>query len=148
MLPMQVLRIEYDSPEYRKELALRNRLLRLPLGLDVFDEDLEVERDQWHYGLFEGGTLIGCVVAVPSEDGTVRIRQMAIDTDRQSTGCGRVLMEEVERNLMERGARHVTLHARVEAVGFYEKHGYTVSGDVFVEVGIAHRTMEKRLAAP
>jgi predicted GNAT family N-acyltransferase len=37
------------------------------------------------------------------------------------------------------------MHARVNAVGFYEKVGYRVHGDQFVEVTIPHYVMEKQL---
>jgi predicted GNAT family N-acyltransferase len=142
---MQVRTIEHASPEYLLELELRNRLLRVPLGLDVFAEDLEAERGQWHYGLFDDGEFIGCVVALPAGDQTARIRQMAIDTSRQRSGLGRVLMEAVERDLAQRGIRRVILHARIEAVGFYGNLGYKPVGEDFVEVGIPHRGMEKVL---
>ncbi len=146
--PMQVRPIAYDAPEYREELALRNRMLRIPLGLDLFDEDLEVERGQWHFGLFDGDVLVGCVVAAPSGDKGVQIRQMAIDSDSQRTGRGRTLLESVEQMLIDRGVRHVVLHARDEAVGFYQKLGYTVVGEGFVEVGILHHHMKKQLCRP
>lgn len=146
---MKVRPIDYDSPEYREELALRNRMLRIPLGLDVFDEDLEVERGQWHFGLFDGGVLVGCAVAVPrDEHHSVQIRQMAINSESQRAGRGRKLLESVEQMLIDRGVRHVVLHARVEAVGFYQKLGYTAVGERFVEVGIPHQQMEKHLHRP
>jgi predicted GNAT family N-acyltransferase len=144
---MQVRSIQYDSPEYQHELQLRNRLLRIPLGLDVFDEDLAAERGQWHFGLFRNGHLLGCVVAAPLDDGAVRIRQMAVESEQQRTGCGRMLLDAVERELANRGMQRVTLHARIEAVGFYAKLGYTPMGEEFVEVGIPHRAMEKSLDA-
>ena len=37
------------------------------------------------------------------------------------------------------------MHARMTAVGFYAKLGYTRVGDGFTEVGIPHVKMEKRL---
>ena len=37
------------------------------------------------------------------------------------------------------------MHARANAVGFYEKMGYKVIGDEFIEVTIPHYVMEKRL---
>jgi predicted GNAT family N-acyltransferase len=39
------------------------------------------------------------------------------------------------------------LHARLTAIGFYEKSGYVVSGGEFLEVGIPHVKMVKRIAA-
>jgi predicted GNAT family N-acyltransferase len=37
------------------------------------------------------------------------------------------------------------MHARKNAVGFYEKMGYRVKGPEFLEVSIPHYEMEKEL---
>jgi predicted GNAT family N-acyltransferase len=37
------------------------------------------------------------------------------------------------------------MHARKTALGFYEKLGYRVAGDEFIEVTIPHYVMEKDL---
>jgi predicted GNAT family N-acyltransferase len=37
------------------------------------------------------------------------------------------------------------MHARKSAVGFYEKFGYRISGNEFIEVSIPHIVMEKKL---
>ena len=142
---MQTAVIHFESPEYHHELELRNRLLRVPLGLDVFREELSVERDQWHYGLFDAETLAGCVVVVPLGGQAAKIRQMAIDTPYQQRGYGRQLMQFVEQQLAEREIHAIELHARLEAEGFYRKLGYERAGGEFVEVGIAHVTMTKQL---
>ena len=50
--------------------------------------------------------------------------------------------ENVARDL---GYRKLCMHARKTALGFYEKLGYTVAGEEFLEVTIPHFTMEKAL---
>lgn len=144
---MEVRSIQYDTHEYRQELELRNQLLRLPLGLDVYTEDLPAERDQLHYGLFDGEALVGCAIAIIKSSQHAKIRQMAVDNTRQSQGLGRQLLTAVEEDLRERGVSSLELAARREAVGFYEKLGYLSVGEEFVEVGIPHRHMEKLLRA-
>ncbi|WP_425398173.1 GNAT family N-acetyltransferase [Aeoliella sp.] len=142
---MEVRPIQYDTPEYRQELELRNQLLRLPLGLDVYTEDLPAERDQLHFGLFDGQWLVACAIAILKDDQRAKIRQMAVDTTFQSQGLGRKLLTAVEDDLRGRGVESLELAARVEAVGFYERLGYRTVGEQFVEVGIPHRHMEKSL---
>ena len=45
----------------------------------------------------------------------------------------------------DRGYNKISMHARKNATGFYEKVGYKVVGDEFVEVTIPHYNMEKEL---
>jgi predicted GNAT family N-acyltransferase len=52
-------------------------------------------------------------------------------------------MNELEANLRARGFTKLALHARASAVGFYKKLGYTVSGDEFIDVTVAHFKMVK-----
>lgn len=138
--------IAFDSDEYRAECALRQAVLRAPLGLNLHDEDLSREASQLHFGMFDGGhVLIGCVVAVAQEGRRARIRQMAIAGEHQGRGHGRAVMEQVEAALAKRGMTHFVMHARLSAAGFYEKLGYVRRGPAFTEVGIPHVLMEKRL---
>jgi predicted GNAT family N-acyltransferase len=145
---MTFRQIAFGSAEYQQECALRQEILRKPLGLNLYDEDLERERDQRHFGLFDAaGTLVACAVAAPLSARQARIRQMAVARRCQGQGQGRRILAEVERRLAGDGFIHLVLHARASAIGFYEKQGYAAAGEQFVEVTIPHVKMEKRLAA-
>jgi GNAT superfamily N-acetyltransferase len=63
----------------------------------------------------------------------------------QGKGIGRALMIFAENIARDQGYKRLCMHARRSAIGFYEKLGYAVSGDEFVEVTIPHFTMEKSL---
>ncbi|WP_442485179.1 GNAT family N-acetyltransferase [Aeoliella sp. SH292] len=142
---MSFRQIQHDSPEYQAELALRHRVLRVPLGLDLFVEDLSAERDQWHYGWYVGDQLAACAIAIVKSPTHAKIRQMAVGPEYQGQGLGRRLLTAVEGDLQERGIATVELAARLEALGFYEKLGYHAVGEQFVEVGIPHQEMRKTL---
>ena len=135
--------IEPGSPDYRRECDLRQRVLRAPLGLDLFDEDLTVERAQFHHGLFDGENLVACAIAVRLSSEEIKIRQMAVDPAYQGQGCGRRLMEEIESIWVTRGIHIISLHARLSAERFYAKLGFTREGAEFTEVGLPHVKMIK-----
>ena len=143
---LEFLTIRWGSDEYKQAIELRNRILRIPLGLKFSLADEQAEQDQLHFGAFRNETLIGSVSAVLLEKPAAKIRQMAVERECQSTGIGRFLMKRVEEELRQRGVKSVQLHARKSAVGFYHKLGYTVEGDEFLEVGIPHHLMTKRIA--
>ncbi len=144
--PPEVRRIQHGSAEYVAELALRDRILRKPLGRCLFDEDLSGEKKDVHVGAFEGDTLIGVLVLTHADSENVRMRQVAVDADRQRGGVGTALVDAAEREAISLGYSRMTLHARQTAVKFYERLGYAVEGEPFTEVGIPHRGMEKTLA--
>lgn len=120
-------------------------MLRRPLGLDLFEEDLAAERRQLHFGMFEGDRLVACAVADRETGDVAKVRQMVVASEYQRRGVGTKLMSELARVLKDRGIRKIVLHARANAVGFYEKLGFSVVGNGFVEVTIPHYRMEKNL---
>ena len=141
---MTAREIIVGSDQYIQECLLRDEILRTPLGLSLFDEDLEKEKGDFHFGLFlPDGHLGACLIVVPLSPTDVRIRQMAVASIHQGKGMGRRIMTEVEDILRKRGMTKVVIHARASVVGFYEKLGYTVVGEEFMEVSISHRMMEK-----
>ena len=141
---LPIREIPFGSDDYRAECALRNRVLRVPLGMDLHDEDLRAEEHQSHFGLFEeGGALIACVIGVTLSPARARIRQMAVAPEHQGKGSGRTLLAHVEAVLALRGVSDFSLHARKTAVGFYQKLGYLTTGSEFTEIGLPHVLMQK-----
>ena len=140
---MRVEEVEFGSSGYEATLALRKRVLRDPLGLEWTDEEKAWEPKERHFSLWDGDTLVACVVIRPLEEETVKLRQMAVEPEQQGGGAGRVLMEGVESQLREDGVKRVELNARDTAVGFYEKLGYGTVGEEFYEVTIPHWKMVK-----
>jgi len=143
---MAFRQITFGSADYRKECELRHEVLRAPLGLSLYDEDLSREQQQMHFGLFEqNNQLVACVIAVAVSSSEAKIRQMAVARDHQGKGHGRSIINSLEEHLAQQGYRHLSMHARVSAIGFYEKLGYARAGDEFEEVGIPHVQMGKAI---
>ena len=137
--------IDHGSPEYQQMVQLRNDILRKPLGLSFTQEELAKEKDEILIAAFEDEKMLGCCMLVKSGGSTVRLRQMAVLNNLQGKGIGRALMQFAENIARDLGYKKLTMHARVTAVGFYEKLGYEVVGDMFEEVTIQHNSMEKSL---
>ncbi len=134
------------DPQYEAEKDLRNRALRLPLGLTLSDKDISGEEKQTHLvAVDDAGTVVACLLLVLPGDGTARLRQMAVDESRRGCGIGAGLIEYAEQTARVLGAGRMTMHARVYARGFYERLGYRAVGDIFTEVTIPHIEMEKDL---
>ena len=137
--------IAFASDAYQAMCALRHEVLRKPLGLDLYREDLAREKDQGLFGMFDGAELIACVIVVHQAEDAVKLRQMAVKSGYAGQGVGRVLLRALESRLLAQGVRRLSLHARAGAIGFYEKLGYQCRGEPFIEVGIPHRLMEKHI---
>ena len=137
--------IDYGTPEYQQMLKLRDDILRKPLGLQFNTEELEKEKEHLLIAAVDDGTMRGCCMLVKEGEQTVRLRQMAVTDNQQGKGIGRALMTFAENLARDHGFRKITMHARSNAVGFYEKLGYKIVGNEFEEVTIPHYVMEKNL---
>ncbi len=137
--------IEAGSARDTELLALRYRVLRQPLGLRYTPEQLAAEQDHIRLAAVVDGTLSACVLLAPLDTTTIKIRQMAVDVHHQGTGLGLTLLHYAESVARNTFYQTVELHARETVTGFYEKAGYTITGEPFIEVTIPHRKMVKHL---
>lgn len=142
---MAIRIIDHGTKEYQQMVNLRHMVLRKPLGLDFNPTELEREKNDILIGCFDEDKMEGCCLLTDIGNKVVRLRQMAVLSGLQGKGLGRVLMQYAENIARDRGFVKLSMHARKTAVGFYEKLGYTIAGEEFVEVTIPHYEMEKTL---
>lgn len=85
----------------------------------------------------DSGTAIGTARLQP--DG--KIGRMAVLKEWRGRGVGRAMLRTLLQAAIERGLTMVELAAQTQAIGFYERAGFRVSGDIFMDAGIPHRRM-------
>ena len=74
------------------------------------------------------------------------IPRIIINGEYQNKGLGSALMALLEANYpLARSFSLDTPHLNIRNHHFYEKLGYKVAGDEFIEVTIPHFVMEKKL---
>jgi ribosomal protein S18 acetylase RimI-like enzyme len=139
--------IAHHSPEYQAAVALRHAILRAPLGLSFTPEQLAAEADAWHFGAYLAHRLVGYLLLKPLASAEVHMRQVAVDAALQGQGIGRRLVSAAETYARQRGFLAIRLHARENAVPFYQRLDYSLQGEPFLEIGIPHWQMQKQLSS-
>ena len=137
--------IDHGSKEYQQMVKLRDDVLRKPLGLSFTPQELEKEKDNMLIAAFEDEDMLGCCMLVEENQVKVRLRQMAVLNDLQGKGIGRALMNFAENLARDRGYRVMIMNARKTTAGFYEKMGYKITSNEFIQLTIPHFVMEKKL---
>ena len=137
--------VQHGTDEYNKTVALRYEILRKPLGLVFNPEELTKENDSFHFICRFNGKLVTCLVLKPLSGHKIRMRQLAVAEDLQKKGFGSRLVKFSESFAFQRGYNEIVLHARINAVRFYEKLGYKKKSRQFIEVTIPHYYMWKVL---
>jgi N-acetylglutamate synthase-like GNAT family acetyltransferase len=142
---MPIKQIDHGSKEYKKMVDLRYDILRKPLQLKFEPSELEKEKHDILIGAFEEEKILGCCLLTKVDKECVRLRQMAVQNNLQGKGIGASMMHFAENVARDAGYKRLIMHARKTAIGFYEKLGYKVSGNEFLEISIPHVIMVKRL---
>ena len=138
--------LAYGSPDYQETIALRNTIMREPLGLSIYDEDLTNEKEAIIIGAFSDNTLLGVGIAI-LQNKDYHIDYICVDTRQQQGGIGRLVLNELEKIGHSQGAKTANLAARLSAQGFYEKQGYHTVGKPYImpSAPVGHIRMEKSL---
>lgn len=125
----------------RKEVFVEEQHVPIEEEIDVYDRlDGECE----HVLLTKDGQAVG-TGRVRLVDDYGKIQRVAIRLTERKHGYGKVIIQKLEELAAARGATKAKLDAQVHAIGFYEKLGYTVQSDVFMDAGIEHVLMTKSL---
>ncbi len=142
---LEIKIIEFNSKEYRAELELRNEILRIPLGMNIYEEALDDDILDIHIGAFIDDRLIGCLLLTAINSRVIKMRQVAVNEEYQGRSIGSKMVSYAEDYAISQGYQKLTLHARKNAAKFYQKLNYEVYGEEFREVNIPHYAMQKYL---
>lgn len=145
MNQVAVRRIEIPSTDYTAELQLRNQVLRIPIGLDIKDDDLTGEEQYAHFGAFADDLLVGTLYLKPLDDHTAQVKQVAVSQAVRRGGIGSKLMAAAEAQAELLGLSEIVLDARIDALAFYQTLGYQTTDDTHILLNIIHYHMKKTL---
>lgn len=71
-----------------------------------------------------------------------QIGRMAVLKDFRGKGVGSQLLAAVIEQAKHTGHKQVFLHAQVSVIKFYQQHGFTAVGEIFIDAGIEHLSMK------
>ena len=142
---MQFSIVEHGGRQYESTVALRDRILRQPLGLKFSPDQLAAESMFIHMAGSIDDQIRACCVVVEKEDAWCQVRQVAVDAQFQGQGYGKQFMEFAHNHILSLGGKRVFCHSRNVAEPFYKRLGYRSVGEYFEEVTIEHIRMEKDL---
>ena len=134
------------APEDRPDIAaLRTRVFVEEQGVPPEIEQDAADDDAVHVLSRDDAGAVVATGRLLVRGSTAGIGRMAADASVRGRGHGAAVLAELHRQAVLRGVTAIELHAQVSARGFYERAGYTAVGDDYLEAGIPHVTMIRRL---
>jgi predicted GNAT family N-acyltransferase len=117
---------------------IRYTVFSLEQGVDPAIDFDGLDAEALHVVCSDNGTPVGTGRML--DDG--HIGRVAVLNEYRSRGAGTGIMTELINTAREKKFIRVYLYAQVNAVPFYDKHGFTVCGRNFMEAGIMHTQMQ------
>ena len=121
----------------RREVFVVEQEVPIEIELDGADPDCR------HLLAFDPG---GRPIGTARMQANGHIGRIAVVEVWRKRGVGARLVEAMVDGARDLGLASVDLDSQVHAIGFYEKLGFEARGDVFMEAGIPHQNMARRLA--
>lgn len=141
-----------NAPQIRAELfsALPAEAARIRETVFVKEQGYAEEFDQQdadslHVVLFVQGSAAATGRLFEEKEGIWHIGRVAVLKEYRKMGLGAGVLSSLETAARASGARKLVLGAQEHAVPFYEKQGYAVCGEKFLDQGEPHYPMEKIL---
>ncbi|MCH6268719.1 MULTISPECIES: GNAT family N-acetyltransferase [Neobacillus] len=110
-----------------------------------FEEEIDqFENDATHFVLYHEGSPVGAG-RFRNVEGYGKVERICVLKEARNIGAGKAIMETIESHAREKDFRKLKLNAQTQAIPFYEKLGYEVVSEEFMDAGIPHKTMVKNL---
>ena len=132
--------------EFLQYYNLRWRILRKPWDQPKGSEEDDKEDKAYHLIASKSNIVIAVARLEFLANNNAQLRYMAVDRKYQRKGIGHQLINHMEYYARKISIDKIFLHARENAVGFYEKQGYVVTEKSYLLFdSIQHFKMLKKL---
>ena len=105
-------------------------------SLDTFPSPIS------HFLLLDDDKPISTFRASEIDSETIKLQRICTLKNFRGKGYGRRSMEFAASYFREKGYKRLYLHSQEDSVGFYERCGFSVISDMFLEADIPHYEME------
>lgn len=127
-----------DAFNIRKQVFVSEQQVPLELEIDEY-EDASV-----HFILYDDDLACGAG-RFREVDGVGKAERICILASHRKKGCGVLIMNALESYARDKAFPIMKLNAQTQAIPFYERIGYSIVSEEFLDAGIPHKTMKKEL---
>lgn len=138
---IQILQVTWQSDWQAALKKLRELVFiqeqSVPVEIEWDNEDATAV----HLLALDGQTPIACARILPRG----RIGRMAVLKSHRGTGIGMAILQHALKVCREMGMQQVSLSAQTHAIKFYERAGFKVTSDAYIDANIWHVEMVREL---
>ncbi|MCK4568816.1 MAG: GNAT family N-acetyltransferase [Bacteroidales bacterium] len=121
---------------------IRQKVFVEEQNVDSVLEYDEYESVALHYLLYVEGLPVATARWRETAKG-IKLERFATLASHRNKGLGAILLQDIMDDNLPKGKK-IYLHAQLRAIPFYERHGFVIIGEQFIEADIEHFEMEYR----
>ena len=127
----------------RREVFEVEQNIPRPLDRDPYDFNAD------HVVAYDdAGRCVGTGRIVRLDARTAQVGRMAVAAAERKHGVGALILEALERMATLRGLTELAVASQLPAESFYRNRGFERAGETFLDQGVPHVLMRKRLPRP
>ncbi|MFI3225995.1 MAG: GNAT family N-acetyltransferase [Clostridia bacterium] len=131
-----------------KNVTEDSKNIRLEVFVDEqgFDEEFDdIDDRAFHVILYIDGLAVATGRTFEKSQDIYKFGRIAVRKDCRGQGFGVEIVQKLEQVALEQNAKKVVLSSQYHAKDFYEKCGFSVVGEPYLEEGAKHIFMEKNI---
>ncbi|WP_080874960.1 GNAT family N-acetyltransferase [Oceanobacillus timonensis] len=128
-----------DVYQIRKEVFVEEQNVPPELEIDEFDQSAT------HFIAYDGETPVAAARLRFTENGAGKLERICVAKSHRGKSIGKKIMQKMEQEIIQQGFHKAKLNAQTHAQDFYQKLGYDVTSGEFMDAGIPHVTMIKKV---
>lgn len=126
----------------KEAISIRESVFVIEQGFIVEFDD--IDSISKHLLIFENNMAIAtCRFYIDNTRDSYILGRIAVIKEFRKRNIGKLILDEVEKEINKLGGTKISLSAQVRASGFYEKNGYIKKGEQFLDEYCPHIWMEK-----
>lgn len=136
---------ELSSLELYEILRARSQVFIVEEKMNCQDMDY-VDFNSRHYFIYEDGKVISYMRAYCENENKDTVKIGRVLSVKRQSGFGKKLFEGSLDDIKKYfGVNKIILHSQKQAIGFYEKLGFEIVSDEYLEEGVVHVTMQLKI---
>jgi GNAT superfamily N-acetyltransferase len=130
--------------QIRHELTWRLRQQVLYPAQKLYEMVMEEDELGIHFGAFTEDKLVG-IISLFRQGTSFQFRKLAVLPDFQKMGIGNALLNRVQEYARSESGTMIWCNARVSAIDFYIKNGFSHTSKFFSKNGFDYEILQKAL---
>lgn len=145
---MRMVLPAFTQEDIQKSIDIRHEVFvigqNVPIDIEVDEFDKEGS-GCIHFLIFDDEQTVGTFRVIVDDNMEAKLQRFCVLEKYRGQGFGTLAIEFLEGFAAGQGIKRINFDAQCTARSFYERLGYSVISDEFIEAGMLHVKMTKKI---